>query len=200
MDGRRKYRAMTKERFLFHEMRISAQLLSNGLSRSQAIDRIADENLYQYPTEKSLREVANGCMNRLEALNDASLVDAIATLPANDAKQVCLYAVMCQNLLFYDFMTSVIGEKYRTLDYTFSRLDLNSFFIRMQEQVDSVAAWSESSVGKTKSTIKGILVDTGFLEKATSSELKRVWLCGTLEEALRRREDKAAMAAFNYFL
>lgn len=200
MIHERKYRAMTKERFLFHEMRVSAQLLTEGLTRVQATDKISADNLYQYPTEKSLREVANCCMNRLEALGDAALVSAIATLPANDAKQVCLYAIMCQNQLFYDFMTSVIGEKYRTLDYTFTRVDMNSFVSRIQEQVSAVAAWSESSVGKTKSTIKGILVDTGFLESATSTELKRIWLCGTLEEALRRRDDKAALAAFNYFL
>ena len=46
--------SITREQFLFYEMRTTAQLVCEGLSRDEIIERIVRENLYQYPTEKTL--------------------------------------------------------------------------------------------------------------------------------------------------
>ena len=194
------YKAMTRERFLFQEMRITARLLGRGMGRQEAIQEIAESNLFQYPTEKSLRPIANVCMNRLEALGSQALVAALATSPVNDAKQICLYSVMRQNRLFYEFMTTVIGEKYSTLNYTFGSADMNAFFARMREQIDAVAAWSDESIQRTKSTIREILASTGFLDKPTSNTLNPVRLCRTLENEMRGSAEQAALAAFNCFV
>ena len=50
--------AITREQFLFYEMRTTAKLLAEGLSEEEAADRIVTENLFQYPTEKSVRKMA----------------------------------------------------------------------------------------------------------------------------------------------
>ena len=42
-------------------------------------ERIVSENLFQYPTEKSVRKMALACLRRLDALQDETLVQAIAT-------------------------------------------------------------------------------------------------------------------------
>lgn len=69
-------------------------------------------------------------------MEDDSLVKAIATQPSDVAKQICLYAMMRQYRLVWDFMLTVIGEKYQKLDSSFGRVDLNTFFMRLQEQDD----------------------------------------------------------------
>lgn len=50
------------------------------------------------------------------------------------SKQISLYAMMKQYRLVWDFMITVIGEKYRFTDTTFGKIDLNSYFLRLQEQ------------------------------------------------------------------
>lgn len=60
-------------------------------------------------------------------MEDDTLVAAIATQPSDVAKQICLYAMMRQYRLVWDFMLTVIGEKYQKLDSSFGRVDLNTF-------------------------------------------------------------------------
>lgn len=103
--------AITREQFLFYEVRTTAKLLHEGCSSEEVVERIISDNLFQYPTEKSVRKMALACLRRLEALGDNSLVAAIATQPSDVAKQICLYAMMKQYRLIWDFMITVIGEK-----------------------------------------------------------------------------------------
>ena len=138
--------AITREQYLFYEVRTTAKLLTEGLSADEVAERIVSENLFQYPTEKSVRKMALACLRRLDALQDETLVQAIATQSSDVAKQICLYAMMKQYRLVWDFMVTVIGEKYRLKDTSFGKIDLNVFFMRLQEQDDYVATWSDSTV------------------------------------------------------
>ena len=88
--------AFTREQFLFYEMRVTAKLLCEGLEAGEVVDRVAAENLFQYPTERSVRKMAHGCLRRLSALGDESLVRALAVQPSEVSKQICLYAMMKQ--------------------------------------------------------------------------------------------------------
>lgn len=189
--------AITREQFLFYETRSVAKLLLEGLNDDEVIDRIISDNLFQYPTEKSIRKVAQGCLRRLEALGDDSLVEAIATQPSAVAKQICLYAMMRQNRLVLEFMVTVIGNKYRLLDTSFGKIDLNSFFIRLQEQDDWVATWSDATVTKLKQVLVKLLVENEYLDNIQSDHLNPIWLSGLLENAIRANNDEAVLPAFN---
>ena len=78
-------------------MRTTAKLVNDGLDKDAVVEHIVAENLFQYPTEKSVRKMALACIRRLEAMEDDSLVTAIATQPSDVAKQICLYAMMRQS-------------------------------------------------------------------------------------------------------
>ena len=59
MDSSFPYLAsMTREPFLFYEMRATARLYMEGLSDEEIVDRVITENSYQYPTERSLKMVS----------------------------------------------------------------------------------------------------------------------------------------------
>ena len=191
--------AITREQFLFYEMRTTAKLLCEDLTPDEVVDRIVTENLFQYPTEKSVRKMARACLRRLYALGDEALVQAIATQPSDVAKQICLYAMMKQYRLIWDFMITVIGEKYRSSDTAFGKIDLNSYFLRLQEQDDWVAAWSDRTVTKLKQVIAKVLVENGYLDHVKAAELKPVWLQPALENAIRENGDEIALSAFNCF-
>lgn len=190
---------ITREQFLFYEVRTTAKLISEGCNSKEIVDRIASDNLFQYPTEKSVRNIALACLRRLEALGDKSLVEAIATQPSDVAKQICLYAMMKQYRLIWDFMITVIGEKYRISDTTFGKIDLNSYFLRLQEQDDWVACWSDSTVAKLKQVITKILVENEYIDNIKSTRLNPVWLQPILENAIREKGEEIALSAFNCF-
>lgn len=191
--------AITREQFLFYEVRTTAKLLCENLTSEEVIKKIVAENLFQYPTEKSVRRIALACLRRLDVLGEESLVQAIATQPSEVAKQICLYAMMKQYRLIWDFMITVIGEKYRLSDTKFGKIDLNSYFLRLQEQDDRVAAWSDSTVTKLKQVITKILVENEYLDNVKSTKLNPVWLQPVLENAIRESGDEIALPAFNCF-
>ena len=85
-----------------------------------------------------------------------------------EAKQICLYAIMKDNRLVWDFMVTVIGEKYRNQDFSYGKLDLTSFFTRLQEQNEAIAGWSESTVKKLKSVLNRILRENDYLDEYKS--------------------------------
>lgn len=191
--------ALTREQFLFYEMRTTAKLLHEGCNSEEVVERIISDNLFQYPTEKSVRRIALACLRRLRALGDHTLLAAIATQSSDVAKQICLYAMMKQYRLVWDFMITVIGEKYRLSDTTFGKIDLNSYFLRLQEQDDWVATWSDSTVSKLKQVIMKTLVENEYIDSTKSTKLNPVWLHPVLENAIRESGDVIALPAFNCF-
>lgn len=191
--------SLTREPFLFYEMRTTAKLLTSGLSDEDAVAQITADNLFQYPTEKSIARMAKACIKRLQAMEDADLIHAIATQPTEIAKQICLYAMMKQSRLVWEFMLTIIGEKYRLKDSSFGRIDLNTYFIRLQEQDDTVASWSEGTITKLKQVLAKILVETEYLDDVRADHLNPVYLHPILENAIRSHGDLAVLPAFNCF-
>lgn len=200
MDNSYPYIAsLTREPFLFYEMRTTAKLMCNGLNDDEIVKQIVQQNLFQYPTERSISRIARACIKRLHGLGDEMLVSGIASQPTDVAKQICLYAMMRQSRLVWEFMLTVIGEKYRLKDSTFGKIDLNTFFLRLQEQNDTVATWSDSTITKLKQILARVLVETEYLDNRGADHLNPVWLHPILENAIRSNGDTAALLAFNCF-
>lgn len=191
--------SITREPFLYYEMRTASRLLNEGCSEEEAISRIVTGNLFQYPTERSIKRMAKACLRRLTGMNDMELVAAVATKPQDVSRQICLYAMMKEHRLISDFMLTVVGEKYRTQDMSFGRIDVNTFFLRLQEQDDAVATWSEQTIQKLGQVIVRILVDNEYLDSTKADHLNLVLISSTLENALRAGNDAYMLPAFNCF-
>lgn len=190
---------ITRERFLFYEMRTTARLMREGLEDNEVIDRIVEENLFQYPTEKSIRQMAKVCISRLKGMGDEDLIEAVVSQSSETAKQICMYAMMKQYRLVWDFMITVIGEKYRMQNFSFSQMDVNVFFMQLQEQDDYVAGWSESTVKKIRQILIRMLAENDYLDSIKADHINPVWLNPMLENAIRSNNDDRALFAFNCF-
>lgn len=191
--------SLTAEQFLFYEIRIASKLYAQGISVDEAISRIKADNLFQYPTEREVARMTRACYRRLDALDNQYLIQEISSAPTEIAKQINLYAIMRYNRLVWDFMIQVIGEKFRTQDFSFERKDLNTFFSRLQAQNDGVAGWSDSTISKIKSVLIRCLVETEYLEHFKSTTLNPVLLCEELEQGIRENNDTEVLPAFNCF-
>ena len=190
---------LTREQFLFYEIRIAAKLKTQGMDKDAMIEGIKSDNLFQFPTERMINNITRACLRRLDALNNDKLVQELAEAPVEVAKQINLYAMMRYNRIVWEFMINVIGEKFRMQDFSFSRKDLNLFFVRLQEQNDDVASWSESTINKIKQVLTKSLVETGFLDNNKSETLNSVFICEELERGIRENKDFEALTAFNCF-
>lgn len=192
--------ALTREQFLFYEIRIAAKLYLAGTELKAAIAQIKDENLFQFPTEREIASMVRVCYKRIKALENDSLITALVEAPAAIAKQVNLYAIMRSNGLVWDFMSQVVGEKYLNQDFAYERKDLNIFFSRLQAQNDIVAAWSDSTITKIKSVLTRMLVEAEYLDSFRDTTLHQIYLSEELEEGIRANGDLDILPAFNCFL
>lgn len=190
---------ITREQFLFYEMRTTAKLMCEGLGDEEIIDRIVEENLFQYPTEKSIRQMAKTCIARLKSMGDEDLIKAVASQSSETAKQICMYAMMKQYRLVWDFMITVIGEKYRMQNFSFSQMDMNVFFMQLQEQDDYVAGWSENTVKKIRQILIRVLAENEYLDNIKADHINPVWLNPILENVIRSNNDDRVLTAFNCF-
>ena len=92
--GELKYKAsLTREHFLFYETRTVARLMLKGKSEIEIIEEVVRDNLFQYPTERTIKNNASACYRRLSLLGDHSLIEAIANQSFETAKQIVLYGV-----------------------------------------------------------------------------------------------------------
>ena len=190
---------LTREQFLFYEIKVVAKLLVEGMNIDDAILKIKNENLFQFPTERMVVNIANACYRRLQALDSEKMIYVLATSSVDVAKQVNLYAMMKQNRIVWDFMVTVIGEKYRTQDFSFTKKDMSAFMFQLQEQNEDIATWSDSTIQKIKQVLTKSLVECGYLDNTKSEVLNLVYLYPELEEEIISNSDIAALPAFNYF-
>ncbi len=191
--------SLTAEQFLFYEIRIVSKLFLEKLTVEEIIEIVKKDNLFQYPTERQISRLTRACYKRLVALENEKLVRELANAPTDIAKQINLYAMMRYNRLVWEFMINVIGEKFRLQDYSLTRKDVNLFFIRLQEQNDDVASWSEKTIAKIKQVLIKVLVDTEFLDHIKSEVLNPVFLFEELETEIKENNDFEAFQAFNCF-
>ena len=190
---------LTREQFLFYEMRIVASLIQQEKNREEIYSEIFSDNLFQFPTERMIKTITNACFRRIDALDSPELISCLANASAEVAKQINLYAIMCENSIVYDFMTEVIGEKYRSQQLDFSAKDVNVFFMELAEKIPAVNNWSESTMKKLKQVLVKFLVECEYLENAKSEQLQPVYLYTELEESIRAKNDMDALPAFNCF-
>jgi hypothetical protein len=190
---------LTAEQFLFYEIRIVSKMYMQGKPVEDILKMVRADNLFQYPTERQVSRLTRACYKRLVALDNKELVSGIASAPAEAAKQINLYSMMCCNRLVREFMINLVGEKYRVQDYSFTRKDTNVFFSQLQEQNDDVAKWSDQTVMKLKQVLTKCLIETEMLDNAKDTTLNPILISEELERGIRANNDLNALAAFNSF-
>lgn len=189
--------SLTREQFMFREMRIVARLYQQGLTDSEILEQVCRENLFQYPTEREIKGKCKTALKRLSYIAESdTLVDILANGSPQEARQAALVAMMAQSRLLYEFMTEVIGEKYCSLDATFTSKDMNLFFARLCEKDEGVANWSAATVKRIKSVLMNVLRENGYLEKVGSERLCPVMVSDAFRQALKEAEMQRFSAVF----
>lgn len=191
---------LTREQFYFFEMRETAKLVLKGLTDEEIIQKAVDENIYQFPTEKTIKTAARTCLSRLRSMDSAALTEALVNKGSDTAKQICLYAMMRHYRLVRDFFVSVIGGKFLQQDYTYHRRDIVIFLAQLAEQDDYVGGWSESTIKKITAVLSRILIETGYIEGSKATSIETILIDPLLEDEMRKAGEEDLLKAFHCYL
>ena len=156
--------SLTREQFLFYEIRVVAKLLYQGENEEEIRKKIYDNNLFQLPTEKSISTITTACYKRLTKAGNERLIDIIANESNEVAKQAALYLLMRYNAIVWDFMVEVIGTKYKTRDFSFDKSEVNHFLSNLRTENDEASEWTDATINKIRSVLIKILSDTILLK------------------------------------
>lgn len=190
--------ALTREQFMFLEMRKVAQMTIQGMTEEEILSRVYDDNLFQYLTQREIKSKCRACLKRVAQIKGMPrMMEALAEGLAADGRLAALIALMLQNRLVAEFMVGVVGEKYRTLDYSLTRMDMNLFLMRLAEQDENVAGWSEQTVKRIRGVLHRCLTETGYLDDMRTEKLNPVLLPMEMENELRENGLRAFLPAFN---
>ena len=191
--------AITRESFLFNESRIVARLLLDGLTKEEVVKKIVGNNLFQYPTEKMVPSISKALVKRLSIPGDTQVLRMIAEGFHTTAKQAALYCFMLDNRLVYEFMVDVIGQKFVSLDFSFSRSDINLFLDQIAIEDDKVAQWSKLTKDKIRSVFVQTLTSVGYLDNPRSEKLNAIQIDSQLVQCIENDGNSEVLPAFNYW-
>lgn len=158
---------------MLYEFKQVVILKDRGYSDQEIRTKVIKENLFQYEKITSLKRALPSILRRVNVL-DETLRKFVIEESFDVGKIINLYAIMKTDLLFFEFMDEVIGEKFQRNDYHFEKKDLNTFFAEKGEQEEKVASWNEKTVQKLKQVYVKILLDSGILKDKRTGELNRL--------------------------
>jgi hypothetical protein len=184
MYNSKPYKAsLTGQPFLFSEMRIVARMRIDGMTDDEIMEKVWNENLFQCNGRKGVRRTMNAVLLRLNALDD-TLLSLVAEGLADAAKVAVIYSIMKTSRLFREFMYHVYMPNARLSDGRVGRTEVDAFFRMLQEQDDTVASWSPSTVQKLQQVIVKILADAGLINNTRDRLVLRPILSFELRAAI----------------
>lgn len=193
-------RSITREQFLLDETRVVARLLAEGASGVEAVDRVASENLFRYPTLSMVRNVANVVAARLAATGESrdGLVRLLAEGTSEQARQANAYVMMRCYRVVREFMELEVARCWRERDPFLPRRAIVSYVDGFCERHVDEVSWSVATRNKTVQVLNSMLVRTGMKASVRSDELLAVWLDPEVAACVRAAGDERALAAFGF--
>ncbi|WP_400244952.1 DUF1819 family protein [Niallia sp. JL1B1071] len=170
--------------FLLFELKQVLKLKQLGLTNQEIRQKVKEDNLFQFNNQGRINRALPSVMKRAEAI-DETLASLILEDSIETGKPLNLYAIMKTDLLFFEFMDEVIGEKLHTNDYLIEKKDINLFFISKAEQSEKVASWSDSNIERLKGAYMLVLFESGILRTRKGKELNRLVIDERIKNHLR---------------
>jgi len=161
--------------FLLFELKQVVKLKESGLTDQEVREKVKNENLFQFTNKGRINRALPSVMKRAGVL-DEQLFSMLREGSLETGKAINLYSIMKTDVLFFEFMSEVIGEKLQNNDYYIEKKDLNLFMTSKAEQSSKVASWSDINQEKLKRAYMQVLFESGMLKNRKSGELNRLIL------------------------
>jgi hypothetical protein len=157
---------LCRNRMLFFEMRIAAQLKLADWDEREIKRKVIAENLFQYKNPGGILKSVSMALRRLAVL-DHVLLKMLVEAPLEQAKVVALYAILRTDRLFAEFVAEVIREKYLQRQNTVDELDFKVFFREKAEQHETIRQWKPDTFRKLRLAYTFVLAEGGLFNNTT---------------------------------
>ena len=123
-------------------------------------------------------------------------MNQILTADVSTAKIIALISAMESDRMLFELVYELYGEKLRLGEEEITDANMNIFFDRKIDQDSTVAAWTETTIKKLKSTYIRFLIEAGIMKKDEDDRKKivRPFIDDDLRKALKDND----MANFLY--
>lgn len=185
--------------FLMFELKQVIKLKLIGLSDKEIRQKAQEENVFQFNNIGRTNRILPTLMRRAKVI-DSFLGEALLERTVEMSKMINLYAIMKTDLIFYEFMDEVIGERFRDHNPYLEKKDINIFFSDKAEQSEIVANWSDINQEKLKRGMLTVLFESGILIKRQGQEIKSLMIDDDVKQHLINLGDQKYVEAMGDFV
>jgi hypothetical protein len=154
--------AFTAGALLYSEIKTVLPLLKQENFVNLLDQESKENNLLRIKTEAARTRVVTELKRRVRVVG-TDFWFFIGDRPENEQKLALLYLVLKAYPLAYDFHSEVVLKKWKMLDYSIDRFDLQMRLDEIASQDKEVEAWSESTKTKLLTNYLRMLREAGLL-------------------------------------
>lgn len=167
-----KYKAtLTGEPIMIRETVLIAKYVIKGSSLDKnLLNKLEDENTFQYKTLKSYPKRFNAIKKRLEAL-DPSLIQYISNSSAKIPELIIAWSIIKTQPIVKDFFYLFISEKFNKKDLSLSIKDVSFFIGERMKVISEIEGWTEFTQKKINLQLRRIIEEIGILKDSTLSKI-----------------------------
>jgi hypothetical protein len=181
---------------MVRESRIIANLLLQGASDEDWVRMIQDNNALQKRTPATAKRFAQSIRKRLELL-EPEFWKALRDGDDELATQVAFVSVLERNLLFLEFMESVVKDAYAGHVVKIELYQWADFLEDCGNKDPKIYAWKDSTKHKMGTVVFRILFEAGYLESARTPKLKNVLIRPEIKDMLENTFRKRLLASMD---
>ncbi|MBM7583927.1 hypothetical protein JOC86_000464 [Bacillus pakistanensis] len=154
----------TSEGWFQNEINIVLPLKIKGLSKSEILERIIEQNLFQLRSESSIKKRFQMVYRRSETFN-GELSKLYIDGSRLDQKALLLYSYLKCYRLPYEFFNEVILYNYRNSKLIIQNIDVEYFIERKEGESEKVAGWRPETKKRLRSSILMFFRESGMLKE-----------------------------------
>lgn len=159
-------------------------------------DIVIKDNVYQQRAQSRMISEF-GCIRRRIEETPKDVMNLILTADVSTAKIIALISAMESDRMLFELVYELYGDKLRLGEDEITDADMNIFFDRKMDQDIAVAAWTEVTVKKLKSTYIKFMIEAGILKKESgSNKIAKPYIDDELRQALKVNEMTQFIYAF----
>ncbi len=154
---------LTWEALLLFEMQITAHLIQEWKTMTEAKNEIMENNLYQYERPTAVIRRFPFIRRRLMILNENWWIDLFLK-DSDNAKILALYSIYKDNNFFESVMQNIVGKKILDREYELYKNSIINLFPLMEENDLAVKKWTQKTRDKLCQVVLKILKESDLLK------------------------------------
>lgn len=188
------YLCRTKACFWLQEMRLAVNAVVNDGIDVQKLRELSDsENFFSAASKARAKEIAQSIIRRMTVVEDRFFPYFLSS-SIEEQKLLNMVMIMLEDRTVYEFMNEVYKEKLIKGESVITDAEILGFIHDIQGRDSKAAKWTDPSMKKCRSCIKGFLSDGGLAtHEYRQMSIERPILTQSLIDFLRS-EDYAEIA------